>query len=242
MNYNRCLNVILCGYDWAGCKALELLLRMGHNVFVFTHDSPYHIPNLAEYCSERKIPYSYENISDTKLPFLPDIICSIYYRFIISKNVIDSCSGKIFNLHPSLLPKYRGCSSLTWAIINGEKYAGFTYHYIDKSCDTGDIIIQEKIEIEDFDTQQTLYSRAMFFALQKFIEAFNHVVDGKTGKKQEGEHSYYKRGCPYNGQLDILWSLEQKRRFIRAMIHPPYPVAKIGDSNIYTFDDLNGIT
>ena len=153
------MNVILCGYHWTGCKALQILRKMNHNVYVFTHENPYHIPSLIDYCKKAEIPYSLENISKSELPFTPDVICSIYYRYIIKKQIIESCKGKIFNLHPALLPKYRGCSSLTWAMINGEKEAGFTYHYIDVGTDTGDVIIQESLKIEEFDTQETLFLR-----------------------------------------------------------------------------------
>lgn len=85
------------------------------------------------------------------MPFVPDVICSIYYRYIIGNDVIETVDGRIFNLHPALLPKYRGCSSLTWAMINGEKECGYTYHYINKTCDIGDIIFQNKITIEEFE-------------------------------------------------------------------------------------------
>jgi methionyl-tRNA formyltransferase len=126
------LKIILCGYNWTGCKALAYLIDAGHTVFVFTHKSPYYIPSLIDFCEEKEVAYSTKNISKTELPFKPDVSCSVFYRYIIKDWVIESCNGKIFNLHPSLLPDYKGCSSLTWALINGEKKTGFTYHYIDK--------------------------------------------------------------------------------------------------------------
>ena len=157
---------------------------------------------------------------------------------MIKKHIIEICNRKIFNLHPSLLPKYRGCSSLTWAMINGEKEVGFTYHYLDEGCDTGDIIIQKIHHIEDWDTQETLYMRIMFEAMKYFEFAFNFVSKGLVGKKQKGESSYYKRGCPYNGQINPDWDLKYKNRFIRAMIFPPYPVAKLGEKEIVSLGDL----
>lgn len=235
------MNIILCGYNWAGCKALELLVRHKHNVFVYTHENPYHIPDLKSYCKKLGIQYSLNNISNSELPFIPDVICSIYYRYIIKKTIINLCNGKIFNLHPSLLPKYRGCSSLTWAIINGEKDVGFTYHYIDEGCDTGRIILQKKIKIEEWDTQQSLYMRLMFEAMQYFEEALIFVLRGFLGDKQEGEESYFPRGCPFNGQINPEWDQDMKERFIRAMIYPPYPVAKLGKQEIYFLDDLKTI-
>ena len=232
------MNIILCGYHWTGCKALEILKRQGHCIFVYTHQSPYYVPGLADYCEKVGVSYSFENISSSELPFKPDLICSIYYRYIIKPNVIAACNDKIFNLHPSLLPKYRGCSSLTWAMIEGEKKAGFTYHYVDEGCDTGKVILQESIAIEEWDTQQTLYLRVMFESMKSFEKVLSLVEQGYEGEAQEGAESYFNRGCPYDGQILSEWSHEDKEVFIRAMINPPYPVAKLGDKDIYTMKDL----
>lgn len=232
------MKVILCGYNWTGCKALEILNSEGHDVFVFTHEAPYHVPSLLNMCQQLGIPYSTKNISESLLPFPPDIICSIYYRNIIKKSVINSCNGKIFNLHPSLLPKYRGCSSLTWALINGETHAGFSYHYIDEGCDTGNILFQKTISIEPWDTQQSLYMRTMFESMTHFNKALKMVINGENGKPQTGESTYFKRGCPYDGAINSDWDLITIERFIRAMNFPPYPPATFNNENIYTLEQF----
>jgi methionyl-tRNA formyltransferase len=235
------MNIILCGYHWTGCKALQILNKMGHNLFVYTHESSYHIPSLSEYCNELGVSYSTKNISTSELPFEPDVICSIYYRNIIKKRIIDSCGGKIFNLHPSSLPQYKGCSSLTWALINGEEQVGFTYHYINEGCDTGNIILQETLSIEKWDTQETLYTRAMYESMKYFPKALEQVILGVEGKQQADEGSYYSRGCPHDGQIDPNWDLAYKKRFIRAMIYPPYPVAQLEGRKIFSDRDLDKI-
>lgn len=216
---------ILCGYQWAGCKALDHLLKDFDEVFVYTHDSPGYVPDLAALCEEKNIAYSTDKIAVENMPFVPDVICSIYYRYIISGDVIDAVRGKIFNLHPSLLPKYRGCSSLTWAMINQEPHAGYTYHYIDAGCDTGDIIMQDVLPIEVWDTQQSLYQRAMERALDQFELAVAFVLEGRAGQPQRGTPTYYPRGCPHDGVISDDWTPSQIRAFIRAMINPPLPVA-----------------
>ena len=219
------MKIILCGYNWIGCNVLEQLLVNKHEVFVFTHENPYYIPSLIDECKRKGISYSCEDISKSKLPFKPDIICSIYYRYLIKPHIIQGCNGKIFNLHPALLPKYRGCSSITWALINGEKETGYSYHYIDEQCDTGNIILQKSIPIESYDTQQSLYNRVMFEASKDFLKVLTMVKDGKVGHAQQGISSYYKRGCPYQGEINPQWSDAQVERFIRAMYNPPYPYA-----------------
>ena len=229
--------VILCGYQWAGCKALFELTQKFDEIFVYTHCSPYYVPDLISFCEEQGIPYTTDKISFENLPFTPDIICSIYYRHLISEDVISAVKGKIFNLHPSLLPKYRGCSSLTWAMINEESQAGYTYHYVDADCDTGDIIIQKAFNIEPWDTQQTLYQRAMELALADFVETVDFVLNNKTGEPQNGISSYYPRGCPHNGIISDDWDTKRIKAFIRAMINPPLPVATYQGQPVQSYED-----
>jgi len=217
--------VLLCGYNLIGCEVLKKLYDKNYELFVFTHDSPYYIPDLKSYCEKLKIPYSTDKISVNNLPFKPDIICSIYYRYIIEEEIIDFCEGKIFNLHPSLLPDYRGCSSITWAIINGEKHTGFSYHYINKEIDKGTIILKKRLLINSFDNQATLYYKVMIEALKYFWAAFDFVLEGKKGKKQSKGGKYFKRGVPMGGEIQENWDIEKVERFIRALIHPPYPLA-----------------
>lgn len=231
------MKIILCGYHWTGCKALELLLKEGHEVYVYTHKTKNCIADLEGLCIKKKIQYSLEKISADNMPFAPDVICSIYYRWIIGQEVIESVGGKIFNLHPALLPQYRGCSSLTWAMINGEEKCGFTYHYIDKECDTGNIIIQKEIKIEDFDTQLTLYNRVMFESMKYFLEALHFVAEENVGERQVGEATYYRRGCPMNGEITDDMSEELIERFVRAMCYPPYPSAKYKDNEVRTYSE-----
>ncbi|WP_299768917.1 formyltransferase family protein [uncultured Dokdonia sp.] len=234
--------MILCGYNWIGCKVLSLLLSKGYDVFVYTHENPSYINSLIEYCDKKEISYSLEKIKLNNLPFKPDIVCSIYYRYIIPKDIIEITSGKIFNLHPSLLPEYKGCSSLTWALIEGENNVGYTYHYIEGGIDTGNIILQEIIEIEERDTQITLYHRVMFEASKSFMTAFNRVLNGYEGESQKSMGKYYKRGCPHNGDININWSELKIERFIRAMNYPPLPYATFKGKEVKTFTDFKNIT
>lgn len=232
------MRIILCGYHWTGCKALELLLEEEHEVYVYTHATENSVADLEGLCIRKHINYSLERIEADNLPFVPDMICSIYYRWIIRQDVIDAVGGKIFNLHPSLLPKFRGGSSLTWAMINGEKECGYTYHYIDAGCDTGKIIIQNPVKIEDFDTQLTLYNRIMFESMNHFLDAVHLVQEGYAGEEQKGTATKYKRGCPLGGQLTNEMDEDMQERFVRAMCYPPYPAAQYNDEEIKTYCDL----
>jgi methionyl-tRNA formyltransferase len=235
-------NVILCGYHWTGCKALKELVGQGCNVYVYTHENPPHVNSLEAYCKSKAIPYSLERIKKSNLPFKPDLICSIFYRYLIDGDVISAVNGKIFNLHPSLLPKYRGCSSLTWAMINGEKEAGYSYHYINEKYDEGKIILQQRLPIEGWDTQMTLYHRVMFEAMRDFIRVVTLVEGGSPGLEQSSlDSSYYKRGCPYDGVIDDNWPIEKIDRFIRALVYPPLPYAKYRGKEVRTLEEYLAI-
>ena len=233
------MKIILCGYNWAGCKALELLINNNYEVFVYTHKNPDHTISLLDYCEKMEVNYSLEKITLDNLPFQPDIICSIYYQYIIDSKVIDKVEGKIFNLHPSILPDYRGCSSLVWAMINGDSKTGFTYHYINPKIDDGNIIYQDIITIEDFDTGLSLYYKAMFKAMEKFLFVLDLVKIGYIGinQKSSSENRYFKRGAPFSGIIDQGWGIEKVERFIRAMNFPPLFPAKIGNIEIKTIRD-----
>ena len=187
------------------------------------------------------INYSKEKIGINNLPFQPDMIISIYYRYIISREVINIVNGKIFNLHPSLLPEYKGTSSITWAMINQEQELGYTYHYINEKIDEGDIILQKKLPIYDWETQQSLYYSVMFEAMNDFKNVFDLVKKGYEGEKQPKGGQYYPRKVPFDGKIDPNWSEEKIESFIRAMTFPPLPSASFKDKEVLSFKDYEKI-
>lgn len=233
------MNVILCAYNWVGCKALDLLVKRGANVYVYTHENPYYVNSVIDYCKKINIPFSTDKIKYSNLPFSEiDLIASIYYRYIIDQSIINISNGKIFNLHPSILPKYKGCSSITWAMINGESETGFTYHYITKDVDAGNIILQKSLTIENFDFQMNLYQRIMYESINYFDEVIDLVLKGYEGVPQLGETNYFKRGCPYDGIIDENWEIEKVNRFIKSMIYPPLPLAKYESEEITNIESF----
>ncbi len=234
------MKIILCGYNWSGCEALRRLMHKKNNdIFVYTHKSKYFESDISEYCEMNKIQYSYKKITLTNLPFKPDLIISISYKFKIPIKVLKTSTYPPFNLHPSLLPKYKGCSSIPWAIINNEDYTGYTYHYMNNQFDSGNIILQKKIKIHKFDFQSTLYYRVMFESLTKLDDVIKLAKKKYVGKKQMGRGKYFSRGAPFQGRLNPSWSKDKKNRFIKSMIFPPRPLAKYKKKSIKNIKDLN---
>jgi len=104
--------------------------------------------------SEKKIIFELER-NDINL------ICLAGFMKILSKNFIKKFRGKILNIHPSLLPKYKGLNTHEKAIKNKDKYSGCTVHFVNSKLDSGKIINQKKVKIKKFDTSKTLAKRIL---------------------------------------------------------------------------------
>ena len=91
----------------------------------------------------------------------PSLICLAGYMKILSKKFINKFKDKIINIHPSLLPDYKGLNTHERAIQAGEKYSGCTVHYVTEELDGGKIIAQEKILISPSDTPETLSRKVL---------------------------------------------------------------------------------
>ena len=90
-----------------------------------------------------------------------NFICLAGFMKILSKNFIKNFSGKIVNIHPSLLPKYKGLNTHERAIKNKDKYAGCSVHYVTEKLDSGKIIMQKKVRITSSDNPYTLSKKVL---------------------------------------------------------------------------------
>ncbi len=89
------------------------------------------------------------------------LICLAGFMKILSKNFIKNFDGKILNIHPSLLPKFKGLNTHERVLKNKEKYSGCTVHFVNSKLDSGKIILQKKIKIRKEDTPKTLAKRIL---------------------------------------------------------------------------------
>ena len=89
------------------------------------------------------------------------VICLAGYMRILSKNFIKIFKGKILNIHPSLLPKYKGLNTHKRVLENKEKYTGCTVHFVSSRLDSGKIIIQKRIKIKKKDTPKKIAKRVL---------------------------------------------------------------------------------
>ena len=90
------------------------------------------------------------------------MICLAGFMEILSGNFITKFKGKILNIHPSLLPKYKGLNTHQRALDNNEKYSGCTVHFVNSKLDSGKIILQKKVKISKNDTKNSLAKKILF--------------------------------------------------------------------------------
>ena len=107
-----------------------------------------------------------KNFSERKLlSFLKinniEMICLAGFMKILSKNFIKKFKGKILNIHPSLLPKYKGLNTHKRALKNKEKYSGCTVHFVNSRLDSGKIILQKKVKITKNETENSLSKKIL---------------------------------------------------------------------------------
>ena len=105
-----------------------------------------------------------------------NLICLAGFMRILSKNFIQSFKGQILNIHPSLLPKYKGLNTHERAIKNKDKYSGCTVHFVTAKLDSGKIIIQKKVKINKKDTPRTLASKVLAEEHKLYPEAILKII------------------------------------------------------------------
>ncbi|HEX5421848.1 MAG TPA: formyltransferase family protein, partial [Gammaproteobacteria bacterium] len=161
------MRAIVLAYHDMGCTGIEALLAHGFEIAaVITHadagNEQIWFRSVAELAARRKLPvFAPEDVNHplwlAKIRALePDILFSLYYRKLLSKELLAIPPRGCLNLHGSLLPKYRGCAPANWAIVNGETETGVTLHYMTARPDAGDIVAQHRVQIATSDDARSL--------------------------------------------------------------------------------------
>ena len=115
--------------------------------------------------------YFFKDIKKKKI----SIICLAGYMKILNKEFINRFNKKIINIHPSLLPKYKGLNTFQKVIKNKEKLTGCTVHYVSNKLDSGKIILQKKIYIEPDDNEQTLKAKVQAKEYKAYSESIINI-------------------------------------------------------------------
>ncbi|ETK17712.1 bifunctional UDP-glucuronic acid decarboxylase/UDP-4-amino-4-deoxy-L-arabinose formyltransferase [Pseudomonas sp. FH4] len=228
---------VVFAYHDIGCAGIEALLNAGYEIAaVFTHaDDPKEntfYGSVAQLCARHGIPVHAPEDANHPLwvervaKLNPDFIFSFYYRNLLGEALLATARQGAFNLHGSLLPKYRGRAPANWVLVNGETETGVTLHRMVKRADAGAILAQQTVMIERSDTGLTLHAKLREAATQLLRDALPQLAQGKLSEtaQDESQATCFGRRTPADGKLHWQKPAEQLFNLVRAVTQP-YPGA-----------------
>jgi methionyl-tRNA formyltransferase len=228
---------VVFAYHDVGCRCLEVLLDQRIEVpLVVTHaDDPREnvwFGSVAALARARGLevvtpddPNAPEFIAKVK-DRRPDFLFSFYYRLMLGRPLLAAATRGAFNMHGSLLPKYRGRVPVNWAIIHGETETGATLHEMVEKPDAGRIVGQEAVPIAPDDLAIDVFRKVTGAAGRVLARSLPGLIDGSAVLRAQdlSRGSYFGGRRPEDGRID--WSQPAKRihDLVRA-VAPPYPGA-----------------
>ena len=224
-------------YHDVGARCLGVLLDHGVDVrLVVTHrDDPgenVFFASVALIARERGL--EVETPDDPNTPefvkrlqaIAPDFIFSFYYRRMLSAAVLGAARRGAYNMHGSLLPRYRGRAPVNWAVLRGERETGATLHEMVAKPDAGAIVGQEAVPIGDNDLAIDVFRRVTDAAETVLRRALPALLDGTARPVQQdlAMGSYFGGRRPGDGRIDWARPAREVHDLVRA-VAPPYPGA-----------------
>lgn len=170
----------------------------------------------------------------------PDIGLVSCYPYRLPAELLAVPRHGFLNLHPSLLPAYRGPYPLFWQLRHGEPAGGVTLHWMDERLDTGDIALQEHIPFEDGWPAEAYNRRLGKAAGRLAMEGLSQLESRSlSGHSQKGKGSYFSRPTAADFALDLTWPARQAFNFMRGTAEwgRPYPL-KIKNQTLYLHEAL----
>lgn len=231
------MKAIVFAYHDIGCVGLKALQKAGFEIqAVFTHtDDPkenHFFSSVARLGAEMGLSvFAPENVNHSLWierieKMQPDVIFSFYYRHMLSQELLALAPKGAFNLHGSLLPKYRGRVPINWAILHGETETGVTLHKMIAKPDAGDIVAQKKISIDATDTALVLHEKIRQAAEQLLADTLPliKIGDYSATPQDESKATYFGRRSAEDGLIDWSKSATEVNNLVRAVTEP-YPGA-----------------
>ncbi len=237
------LRIIFMGTPDFAVESLKMVVESGHNVVgvVTMPDKPagrgqkIQFSPVKKYALSKKLPILQpKNLKDEQFvkelkALKADIQIVVAFR-MLPEVVWNMPQYGTFNLHASLLPQYRGAAPINWAIINGEKETGVTTFFLTHKIDTGNIILQKKVDILDDENVGDVHDKLMVIGAELVIKTLDLIqkqkintieqsafIDAETVLKDAPK--LFKETCELNFDVDV----EQAHNFVRGL--SPYPVA-----------------
>jgi len=231
------MNAVVFAYHDVGVRCLKVLLARGVKVaLVVTHEDSatenIWFNSVAGVCREYGIPYI--TPEDPKSPQLltqvqaaqPDFIFSFYYRHMLPVNLLALSKHGAYNMHGSLLPKYRGRVPINWAVLHGETETGATLHEMAAKPDAGAIVAQTAVPILPDDTAFEVFGKVVVAAEQTLWRVLPLMLAGRTPKLPNDltKGSYFGGRKPEDGRIDWKKPAQHVHNLVRT-VAPPYPGA-----------------
>lgn len=213
-------NIIVFGSQKIAIDSIKILRNQDINLLCVVgsempSDKLYGYHSISQFCQEENLKYySPEKLDISFIDIIkklkPDLCFSFYYRKIFKSKLRDIPSGGFINIHPSLLPKYRGPVPSMWALLNGDSESGVTLHDIDKGIDSGDIIAQKKVKIDSTISGFELHNKLMKEGASLFQKTLPMILSNKIIriKQKDKDATYY---GPFRKSVQyISWYAETK--------------------------------
>ena len=194
------LDIVFMGTPDFAKESLEAIYNAGHNIIavVTNPDRPKGrgmkmiASPVKEFAIEKSIPVlqpeKIREIKDTLEQINPDLFCVVAYGKILPQDILDIPKKGSINVHGSLLPQYRGAAPIQWAVLNGDKKTGITTMYMNAGMDTGDMILQEEVQIGEDETTGELWDRLSKIGAKLLVETVAKIERGTAPRTpQSGE-------------------------------------------------------
>ena len=241
------IKIIFFGEDVFSLRALEGLCSSSEtqiNFVVILGPLSRSGQKLLNFVVKNKIPYEVVNkITNSLITKLSeydfDFIISCHFQRIIPGILLEKAKVAAINLHPSLLPKYRGLTPHHWALYNGDEFTAITVHIMDEQIDNGEIVLQEKVQIEPnmyIHDLQKIFLNSYSRILQKAVKLL--AQDPQNTYPQVGEPSYFPRATEKDAQIVVTDSVAFALRKIRAF-SAPYWGCRYKNVIIYAAESAN---
>lgn len=231
------MKAVVFAYHDIGCTGIKALLNAGYDIqAVFTHVDDQQentfFGSVAQVCAEHDLPVFAPEDANHPLwieriqRLAPDIIFSFYYRNLLSQAILDIVPQGAFNLHGSLLPRYRGRAPANWVLVNGETETGVTLHQMTAKPDAGAIVAQQVIAITNSDTALTLHGKLRSAAENLLADTLPAMKTGNINlqPQDESKASYFGRRTPADGEIQWFKPAQEIYNLVRAVTQP-YPGA-----------------
>ena len=227
--------IAVFAFSETGHECLRALLDARAPVsLVVTHpDSPAesHLPSVGALARERGLKPVVVDAPDGTVAArvkaaAPDLLLSFYFRHLLPADVLAAAKRGAFNLHGSLLPKYRGRAPVNWAVARGETETGATLHAMTNRADAGDIVDQEAVPIGPDDTAWEVQKRVTQAGVRILERQLPALLGGTAPRRpqDESQATTFPRRTPEDGHIDWGRSAAEVHDLVRAVAHP-YPGA-----------------